>query len=165
MAEMSKTDHWQSALAGIALALIAYVAISIGWYQWTSLAPASRWFEVQSLFIADAVEGGDPVVTYTRVIKEDIHAEFTVSITRHEGAEDRTGTVYCTGEGSANYVAGRELPPAGTSLAWLMNREGSPCVFLPGIYRARGVWQLSPPGYPVKQITVDSNYFTVHPAK
>jgi hypothetical protein len=163
VAEMKKLHHLDSAAIGIALAVAVYIVGSLAWQQWRSFAPASNWFSVEGIFIADAVEGVDPVVTYSRTIHQDVHAEFTVSITRHAGPLDTTGTVFCSGQGSANYVAGRVLPPAGTSLAWLMNRENNPCKFTPGTYRARTVWVLSPDGFPDKQLTVDSNYFIVNP--
>lgn len=162
---VSSREHRQSAIIGILLAMAVYIAGSFAWQQWRFLTPASYWFEVQGIFIADAEEGQDPVVTYTRTMHVDVNVDYTVTLSRHEGPLDTVGVIACEGEGEANFVAGRELPPAATSLAWLMNREDHPCVLTPGIYRARAVWNLHPDGFPMKQVTADSNYFTVHPRK
>lgn len=149
------------AVIGIMLAILVYVAASFGYQQWMMFTPASYWFDVHSISIADSIEGQDPTVDYRPLIKRDVHAEFTVSITRHTTEADAVGVIYCIGSGSANYVAGRALPPAETSMAWLMNREQAPCKFEPGVYRARVVWTLYPEGYPTKTIVVDSNYFRI----
>ena len=151
----------QNALFGLTIALIVHAVLYYVVFLRKEWLPADRWFQVLALEVKDAEPGQDPAIVFQRDILLDTPGTFISIVTRHSGKDDRLGTYYCFGQGGSVYVADRKLPPSAVNLSWIMNREGNPCEFSPGVYRLTIVWTMTPEGYPAKVITKESNYFTV----
>lgn len=156
---LSMTGARAGIISGVLAALVAYAAMQIR----ADLLPATDWMEITELHVDDAMPGEDPRIVYARTFYQDSPGNWAVNVFRYRDDKDVIGTVYCSGSGVATYKAGRELPPAATRLSWLMGREGSPCTFARGTYKAVVTVTVTPPGYPSKIIEKESNYFLVPP--
>lgn len=150
-----------TALNGITIALLIYVSWS--WLAWHRLedTPATDWIAVNALTVDDTITGRDPRIVYRRDILKDFAGTFNATVYQYANSEDRTGTVYCQGNGGSDYKAGRDLPPKAASLSWVMNREAMPCQFENGIYKLVITWLIYPDHYPAKMLRVESNFFKV----
>lgn len=126
--------------------------------------PVDRWFTVEQLLIGDdSGPTADPMIYFTRTIHQSTPGRFVVTLYRLTSPDDKIGVSWCSpGEGSADYKAGRRLPNGVQHLSWLMNREETPCHFVPGRYYAVVTWTFTPPGYPPKPLRVETNVFTIH---
>lgn len=126
-----------------------------------NLAPASIWFAVDHIRIADTVEGGQPEMDVSRTIKRPFSANWRVELEREMAPGTFVFQTKATGEN--RYSTDSKLPDPLTLDWWtyptLWNLE-------PGRYRTETCWEIDPPQpFPEKRVCVTSNTFTVTKAK
>ena len=142
------------------LALALGITVHYAWYQWGLRAraalPASDWFEVRSVSVADFEEGDftAPVV-YDRVIRKPFTGTWVAEVIR---VPDNFNA--CVGSGTNRYEASDEVPAAGVTFSWFI---GTNCNLPPAQYTMRVHWDIKPSGYPDKEVSLSSNVFTVRP--
>lgn len=118
-------------------------------------APATDWFVVQNLSVADsfAYNYSIPVI-YDREIKKDFAGEWWAEV---KNAIDKSVTD-CRGHNSSKYTVDDSLPPAGVDLEWMV---GMKCHLGPGQYYLEINYVISPINYPDKEYRAVSNVFTL----
>lgn len=133
------------------------------WWPWVvtlpllpaMLWPASWWFDVRKIYIADVRVGTDIPIVIDRTIKRPFHANWSVSIRQW----DAGWTVHCVANGEQTYKPDARLPKAPTLRWWTWDR----CHPLPpGRYEVVTTWRLDIPYiWATKHVEISSNVFEV----
>lgn len=145
------------AISGVVV-VTAWLAYEQAVTKSRELAPATDWFEVYEIVIPDFTKGTDPDVLYRRAIKQDFSGSWTVTIFK----KDDPGVVACRGSGEARYRTSTKLPNERMPLSDFADPG---CVQLPfGCYYGHVHWDISPDGYPAKDIEYEIATFCVRPA-
>ncbi len=130
---------------------------NIGWSYYSDYqkeqAPATDWFYVQSINVADGYAGQDIPIIYDRVIKKPFIGQWFVEIKR---AADQV--TVCRGDGVARYDPADQLPEGGVTLDWI---TGKKCPLPPGQFFLEAYYSIKPDNYPDKSYRVASNLFTL----
>jgi hypothetical protein len=116
-----------------------------------------QWFVVRNIAIPDFVQGADPLITYSREIRQPFIGEWIAEV---HGVSASNDFPICVGSGRANYTPKETLPDAGVLLSWYMGKD---CRLEPGKYVIDTTWRILPEGYPPKVIQFASNPFAVRP--
>lgn len=144
-----------------AYAAIVGAALLTGWFAYSSTvkdaSPATDFFSIETLNIPDFVEGNDPVMSYSRTIKQNFFGTYIVEIV--DVKANRASLPVCINSGSRNYTVGKKLPNPVT-LGWFVNKD---CGLKPGQYIANSTWKIEADGYPPKSYDKSSNVFRVIP--
>lgn len=143
---------------GVALAIVWILVQIFGFYRdfTRDSVPATAFFEVIELHVPDHRAGQDPQIDYDRTIVRPFRGFWVAEI--QERAGDGTRAV-CFRPGAANYDPEDRLPE-NVSLGWFLH---SLCDLEPGTYRIQVGWDILAEGYPLKQVSFFSNWFTVFP--
>lgn len=122
-----------------------------------SLAPASDWFEVRSVYVADTTAGASPVMTVDREVKKPFRGRWLVDVEQ----EQPSGrfVVRCTAAGANNYSLGNDLPVPLDLDWWTYPMDCAPTE--PGRYRVETTWLIELPGGLTKEVRAVSNTFRV----
>ena len=149
-------------MAGVLLgAFIAWLAVPWVEAVFFYSIPASRWFEVESIGVADAASGEPHRVEVDRRIKQAFTASWTVTVRRE--VEEGYAPV-CARSGRSDYLPDSVFP-VDTDINWWMNIPPGPsCPDLAvGRYILTMVWIISVEGMPPKVVREESNVFEVTP--
>jgi len=125
--------------------------------KWKDAAPSTDFFEVNRLYVADFVQGDDPILSYDRTIKQKFFGTWAAEI--YDATLKERTIPACFGDGSRIYDASDE-PPIPVTLKWFIDKD---CHLEPGQYIVEVVWKIQPEGYPVKEYKTNSNIFNVIP--
>ena len=117
--------------------------------------PASYWFDVERVYVHDAVEGTTPLMEVDRVIRHPFRAEWTATVLRQVG---EGFTTYCTAHGGNDYDPDAELPDSIDLNWWTWPVE---CKLPSGSYMLKTLWILHLPLMPDKQVRIRSNVFAI----
>ena len=142
--------------------LILGRAALIGGLLWLSalaamhLWPASWWLEIDSVRVADGIEGRPVLMHVGRTIHRDFAGTWGVtvrSLTAHGSM------VACAASAVSDYRTGADLPGVLT-LGWWTNGH---CETLPaGTYLVQTTWQIHDSGFlPAKTVQATSNPFVI----
>ena len=152
----------------ILTALVAAVLATIVWNQYDDYQmrqqallmqqrminePASDWFVVRNLAVADGYTGDDLPAVYDREIRKPFAGRWYAEIKNAETQESA-----CYGNGAAIYEPKDVLPKAGVTLGWIMQKT---CKLVPGQYYLEINYTVLPTNYPQKDYRAVSNVFTI----
>lgn len=115
-----------------------------------------KWFVVRNVAVPDFVQGVDPLITYSREVRQSFIGEWLVEV--HRVGEDQFQA--CYGSGRSRYETDERIPDAGVPLSWFV---GNHCDLAPGKYILDTTWRILADGYPPKEVRFMSNPFTVIP--
>ena len=129
-----------------------YVMAKVALIAW----PASFWFDVNHIYVNDAVQGEEIVLAVDREINRPFFAEWAVLVRKLDVSQFR---VYCTAHGQGDYRPDASFPEPLT-LDWWSSEE---CADLqPGKYFITTSWNIRGyNGFPDKIVSVESNVFEV----
>ena len=121
------------------------------------LWPASWWLEIDSVRVADGIEGRPVLMHVERTIHRDFAGTWGVtvrSLTAHGSM------VACAASAVSDYRTGADLPGVLTLGWWTTGRcEALP----PGTYLVQTTWQIHGSGLiPAKTVQATSNPFVIH---
>lgn len=165
---IARAKYWKTGnTAAVVLAIIAS-AILLAYSNYAhfqaeqtdmqrrAAALPDRWFVVRNVAVPDFVQGSDPLITYSREVREPFIGDWIVEVHKEGDGEFQ----FCYGSGRSRYEANEELPSAGVLLSWFI---GAKCDFTPGKYFLDTTWTIRAQGYPEKTVRFVSNPFTVLP--
>ena len=115
--------------------------------------PATDWFVVRNLAVADGHTGDDLPAVYDREIRKPFAGRWYAEIKNAETQES-----VCYGNGASLYEPKDVLPKAGVTLKWLM---GKGCNLPVGQYYLEINYTVLPTNYPQKDYRAVSNVFTI----
>lgn len=115
--------------------------------------PASDWFVVRNLAVADGFTGDDLPAVYDREIRKPFAGRWYAEVKNAETQES-----VCYGNGASLYEPKDVLPKAGVTLKWLMGKE---CPLPVGQYFVEINYTVIPTNYPQKDYRAVSNVFTI----
>jgi hypothetical protein len=148
---------WGAFLAALVVLLIIPAIRALHSY----LTPASRWLDVTSIYIEDAVVGTIPKADIQRTVHRGVLANRSATIYRR----DADGEFYrfCQRNSLIDYRAGQSLPPQDLDLEFWLDIPPNPdCPELPaGSYIMSVTWLLQPEGVSQKTLRIESNEFRV----
>ena len=136
----------------------AIVAPILAAYTALWLAPASLWFDVRSLQVAQESPGAVPTVSIDRNIRWSFAGAYTVDV-RDFG----TGNIACGGGGSHQYLGGLTGIRA-FNLVDFAGEDASCAALPPDTYTVEACWTVLYPlwgGLPPKTVCIRSNPFEV----
>ena len=153
---ITRTDIW---------AVIIGAAMLTGYIQYQKSAqesaPATDWFVVRGISVADFVQGENPPVVYDRVIKKPFDATWSAEI--HNAAAGPDYAI-CSGSGTNFYEPKETLPETGVNMSWFIGAEAwKLCSLNEGQYVIKTRYEMRPSGYPIKYYEATSNIFRVLP--
>lgn len=155
-------DHWDRKVVK-ALATLVLPWIVVGVLAVTNLneylrniTPATYWMRVDSVVVADAMQG-DPVIMHvSRTVYRPFSGEWLATVRRI----DVDGPVAaCFSSGRNHYTTDAKLPNPLTLDWWTHPIK---CNLPEGRYRLDTIWTISVEGYPQKTLSIASNVFEVH---
>lgn len=123
-------------------------------------APATRWLDVRSVRVSDAIAGECPTMTVDRTIHQRVRGSWVATL-RKRGPSGGF-SAYRSATGTIDYQPGTAFPEP-LFLWWWMEWPPDECQLEPGDYIVTTQWLLSPPGYPTKEEFEPSNVFTIRP--
>jgi hypothetical protein len=135
--------------------------IIVGWIWVTAwvlvhhYSPGSWWLAVHRIEVKDSAVGRSPIMIVERTIRRPFYARWTVTVMRRGDAGFST---YCTAHGQNDYRPSNALPDR-TDLDWWT--WPTRCALPRGEYIVNALWRIEPQGYPVKEVRVSSNSFTI----
>lgn len=121
-------------------------------------APSGLWFRVHEVHVFDVSWGQSPKMHVVRDIVQPFRGEWIVTVMRRSERTKRY-SAHCSAQGASFYEPGTDLPDD-LDLDWWM--DGPECFLMPGTYKVKTLWTLHPQWFPMKQVSVMSNVFTVH---
>jgi hypothetical protein len=141
----------------ILIALIA-AAVMVNGATWffrveRAIAPASDWFEVHTLHIPDHEIGTNPVVDFTRTIKQRLAGQWSVETQKLIGARWRT---VCR-DGDLSFYSPDEDLPNPVRLNWFRGR----CNEVVGEQRLQVVWMFVDQTGQTRAVLRESNTYKV----
>lgn len=116
-----------------------------------------RWYVVRNVAVPNFIEGTDPLITYSREIRQPFYGMWSSEVHLVSATDDFPT---CTGSGQNFYEPNETLPDAGVRLSWFLGKD---CELGPGKYVIDSLWRIEPEGYPPKTLRFTSNPFTVIP--
>lgn len=116
--------------------------------------PVTEFLQVVELRIPDHEVGDNPQIKYQRNILQPFRGFWVAEIQKRSGSGVET---ICYGPGAANYDPNDRLPDD-LRLEWIMAKD---CNVPAGEYRIEVGWDIIAEGYPLKQLSYFSNWFTV----
>jgi hypothetical protein len=123
--------------------------------------PVTWWFDPGPVTVADARAGECPAMTYSRAIRRPFHGAWRVTLLRESPGGWYVARLWI---GENDYRPDVALPPADEmDLGWWVQSDR--CDLAPGRYRILTAWQVNPRSAGVRDVSVMSNEFTVHPWK
>lgn len=150
----------RAALSQRSLFLVAVGSV-VAYVAGLAAFPASFWFEVRNVRVADTVAGATPLMAIDREIRRPFEGEWTVTVLRKR--QDGEGFFsFCTAKGAADYHPSNRLPqgPDLTLDWWIWPTK---CPLPPGLYKIRTHWLITARYFPTKEVWNDSNEFRVFP--
>lgn len=118
-------------------------------------SPGSWWLEVHRIEVKDSVVGKSPSMIVDRTIHRSFFGSWTVTILKKGVAGYYT---YCVARGTSDYRPNVVLPDNPDLDWWTWPTK---CPLSAGEYVVNTLWRIEPQGYPVKEIRVSSNSFTI----
>lgn len=120
------------------------------------LWPASWWFDVRSVTVANAKQGGMVAMLIDRDIRRPFRGRWYVTLRQWT---DGGWLTLCNATGASNYLPEARFPRR-LDLRWWTDGQCRPLP--PGRYHITTSWTIETPAFlPDKTITVDSNIFEV----
>lgn len=156
------TARWNAfdKIGGLVLAALVLVGLVAGAYAgWQSIFPASRWYELRLVGVADGRVGEPITMVIDREIKRPFTGEYTVTL-----FDVDSGRLVCAGGDRVLYTPGVMLPEPVT-LDWWTYGAHPPCetALTPGTFRLRTCVEILHhlPGIGRREVCLNSNAFTV----
>lgn len=142
----------------ITFAFLSAIAVNVAWDKYQQhtkeSAPATDWFVVWGLSVADGEQGNSKLpVVYNREIRKSFSGRWHAEIKNTETQE-----TVCWGNGDAFYEPKDILPKAGVDLEWIVGKD---CDLKPSQYYLEINYLISPINYPIKSYRAVSNVFTI----
>lgn len=140
----------------VASMIVMFLAsISPMWLEWyRGNTKPSAFFEVNRLFINDALAGEDPHITYDRQVNSPHVLMWYAELYKIEGTDYYE---VCNNSGHDIQTTTRKVPPVPT-LSWII---GQNCKTEVGKYRLSMVWDIKAVNYPVITMHLESNVFEI----
>ena len=147
---MRKEMRWrfQDMLAGWTIAALL-VALT------TYLLPASIWFQVDAVAIANAKPHISPAMAVDRTIHWPFVGTWVVTILKNDNGDFQP---YCYASGTNDYSPESKLPRKLDLDWWTWPKK---CDLPEGQYVARTVWEFTVLGFITKDVRMVSNVFTI----
>lgn len=140
----------------IAILAIGWVVL-FGASMYERYRPANDWFDVKSIYIEDTTIGENPVMKYSRQIKQPFRGRWIAEMQHLQPVGQWVAE--CIATGDANYSPDK-VPPDPLKLSWWTY----PIDCAPkhaGKYRLSTSWTIELPGGLTKQVFAISNTFNV----
>lgn len=138
-----------------AVHFLIIAALAIGYVS----MPPGVWFRVHDMYVANVPWGQSPKMRVVREIVRPFRGEWDVAVLRRSERTSRY-VRHCGASGAGFYEPGTDLPDD-LDLDWWT--DGPECLLMPGSYKVKTLWTLHPEWFPMKQVAVESNVFTVYP--
>lgn len=145
-------------------ALATAIAISTGYFHYykgyKESVPATDFYVIRSISIADYVEGQEPLVVFNNEVKQPFAGDWTVDVSN---VDDKLNfpPLPCKGSGTKSFTISDSVPPDGVPLTVILAKK---CDLKAGQYILKYHLDLRPPNYPTKSLDVASNIFRILPA-
>lgn len=129
------------------------------------LTPASNWFTVDKVYVADAKIGNWPAMEVVRQVHQPFTGDWTV---RLDKLGDNGFVYHCDAKSSTPYLTDSRLP-SDLDLGWwslesfkrnFSSNSPELCNITPGEYRIITEWIIHADGYPLKTVIAISNAFS-----
>jgi hypothetical protein len=158
---MSWNKFWRFRLMelGVAVGIVAGMAYVTDFIQQRFRAdiPAENWFVVNDIYVPDFTVGGNPPMTYDRIIKEPFIGFWVVEVEREDGGG--RFILECSGSGVNDYQVADYIPKNTVTWDWFIGRHCD--LTTPGRYRLRASWKMRRYDWPEKTVVAYSNVFAV----
>lgn len=151
-----KTVAGTNSLNWVAIIAIGWVLL-LGASMYERYRPATDWFNVKSIHVADTTVGTNPVMQYARDIKQPFRGDWTAEVQYLQPSGKWIAE--CIATGVANYAPDKGPPNPTTLDWWTYPLDCAPKHV--GTYRLSTSWNLDLPGGITKQIFAFSNTFKV----
>lgn len=136
-------------------------AFLFGFYSlMQAIPPASWWFEVNSIVVADLVEGEPALITVDRRINRDFTGVWRVEVRKLDPATGQWVSDCVTAETRQSYITDAALPHPVTLDWWASDECGD---VDPGTYYIATFWRINPDGLMPRSLQVTSPVFKVLP--
>jgi len=146
---------WLKAILGFWIVLISFSVINDISKDYV---PVENWYEIRSVYVADADYPNSPSMVIDRTIHEAVRGNWIVTVMKQREDSDQF-FLHCTAVGTADYTPKNVLPLTVDLDWWTWPLK---CELPVGTYYISTLHIFHPEGYPFKESRISSNIFNIH---